>query len=257
MTDMKSTYIIVEGVGLKVIRKSLNIFKEDYILDLNGLQSFDLKIYSISQLKSRIQFEGRFRFEDFYSLLMALYLDFYKDPGINVYGYSNTSELSGIKAETALFRFCEINGGMTCVACDEAGNCYRETTNPKKKLVYNYEDAEGVCSYIHPSDHAGTLTLELKIDKNRKENERSCIMVIVHYAILFMLIVFASYAERTKETLLIASAAAVVCAAITGFIYKSKNPDAKFKIVKKWIFSIGLIVFLSTLSLIALIQKSA
>ena len=255
MTDSRSTYIIVEGVGLKVIRKRLNTFKEDYILDLNGLRSFNLKIYSISQLNTRIEVEGRIRFEDFYTLLMSLYLDFYEDHSINVYGYTSTSELSGINAERALFRFCEINGGMPCVACDEAGKSYRETTNPKKKLMYNYEDAEGVCSYIYPSDEQGTLTLKLKIAKEKKENERSCLMVIVHYAVLFILIVFASQVEKSKVTLLIASAASVTCAAITGFIYKSKNPDAKFKTVKKWGFSIGLIVFLSTLSLIGLVQS--
>ena len=85
------------------------------------------------------------KFEDFYDLLLTMYLNLNK--GQDAYGYSSTSELKGVDEGYALFRFMDLEGNLSCVACGESGRNYRETRNPKKKLVYDYESAEGLCSY--------------------------------------------------------------------------------------------------------------
>ena len=105
-----NTCIILDGVNGHGVKRMLSTFKEDYNIG-DRFHRFCLNVYALDFKKHLVVFEGGYKFEDFYDLLLTLFLDL--NDGQDVYGYSGTSELNGVDAEYALFRFMEVDGNLT------------------------------------------------------------------------------------------------------------------------------------------------
>lgn len=252
MNNIDATNIIVEGVNGLGLKRMLNLFKEDYKIG-DRYRRFSLKVYALDSRKHIVVLEGGYRFEDFYDLLLSLYLDL--NEGQDVYGYSSTSELNGLDADYALFRFMEVEGNLTCVACDASGRNYRET---RKKLVYDYESAEGLCSYIYKSEYGGSLFVECEISGPKPAEKYSCLFILLKIvaaiAIAIPVISFGFKADISRESRFILLGVSFICGILYGTIYRFRNPDKDIQKVKKRFGITFLILFFGSMVVIRVVQ---
>lgn len=256
---MKATYVIVDelsGGGLKKVKGIVDEYREDYELD-GSMRTFNLKIYSLGQGKVKILFEGSFKFEDFYGLLnyMALSMD-----GSSIYGYSYTAELNGIKAGYAMFQFKEVGDNWGCVVCDEWGRNYIETRDRRKKLVYNYDMAEGVCNYVYPSDYEGTLLQEYVVSGTADLKKRySCLFGLLQIAACLLLaylwIEFVPKPDLSAKEFYTVVGAGMLSGVGYTIVHKRMNPDKTFEQLRSvWGVS-SLVVIAGVITVLGLIQK--
>ena len=252
---LMNTCIILDGVNGRGVRCMLDTFKEDYNIG-DRLHQFCLKVYALDFKKYLVVFEGGYKFEDFYDLLLTLFLDL-KD-GQDVYGYSGTSELNGVDAEYALFRFMEVDGNLTCVICDESGKNYMETRNPKKKLVYDYESAEGLCSYIYQSEYDGSIFMECEISGPKPSEKYSCLFTLLKFVLGFAIAIpilsFGFKADISRDSLYILLGISFLCGITYGAIYSFRNPHISTQKVKNRVGITFMTIFVGTLVIIRIIQ---
>lgn len=252
---LMNTCIILDGVNGHGVKQMLSTFKEDYNIG-DRFHRFCLNVYALDFKKHLVVFEGGYKFEDFYDLLLTLFLD--QNDGQDVYGYSGTSELNGVDAEYALFRFMEVDGNLTCVICDESGKNYMETRNPKKELVYNYEYAEGLCSYIYQSEYDGSLFMECEISGPKPSEKYSCLFTLlkiaVDFAIAIPVISFGFKADISRDSLFILLGISFLCGITYGAIYRFRNPHINTQKVKNRVGITFMTVFFGSLVVIRIIQ---
>ena len=250
-----NTCIILDGINAQGVKRMLSTFKEDYNIG-DRFHLFCLNVYALDFKKHLVVFEGGYKFQDFYDLLLTLFLDL--NDGQDVYGYSGTSELNGVDAEYALFRFMEVDGNLTCVICDESGKNYMETRNPKKKLVYNYEYAEGLCSYIYQSEYDGSLFMECEISGPKPSEKYSCLFTLlkiaVGFAIAIPVISFGFKADISRDSRFILLGISFLCGITYGAIYSFRNPRINTQKVKNRVGITCMTVFIGSLVVIRIIQ---
>ena len=247
--------VVVDGVDGRGIKRMLNEFKEDYKLG-DRFHLFSLKVYAQDSRRHLVVFEGGYKFEDFYDLLLTMYLNLNK--GQDAYGYSSTFELKGVDEGYALFRFMDLEGNLSCVVCGESGRNYRETRNPKKKLVYDYESAEGLCRYIYQSEYRGNLLMELEISGPKPSEKYSCLFTLLKFVAGFAIAVpvmrFGFKAEVSRDSMLILVGMSVLCGILYGAIYHFRNPDQGIQKVKNRVGITFSIVFFGALVIIRFAQ---
>ena len=73
--------VVVDGVDARGIKRMLNEFKEDYKLG-GRFHLFSLKVYAQDSRRHLVVFEGGYKFEDFYDLLLTMYLNLNKGQDI-------------------------------------------------------------------------------------------------------------------------------------------------------------------------------
>ena len=250
-----NTCIILEGVNGHGVKCMLNTFKEDYNMG-DRFHRFSLKVYALDFKKHLVVFEGGFKFADFYDLLLTLFLDL--NDGQDVYGYSCTSELNGVDAEYGLFRFMEVEGELSCIICDESGKNYRETINPKKKLVYDYECAGGLCSYIYQSEYQGSLFMECEISGPKLSEKYSCLFtllkLVLGFAIAIPVISFGFKADISRNSLFILLGISFLCGITYGTIYSFRNPDINTQKIKNRVGITFMTISVGSLVIIRIIQ---
>jgi hypothetical protein len=185
-----------------------------------------------------------------------MYLNLNK--GQDAYGYSSTSELKGVDEGYALFRFMDLEGNLSCVVCGESGRNYRETRNPKKKLVYDYESAEGLCSYIYQSEYDGSIFMECEISGPKPSEKYSCLFTLVKFVLGFAIAIpilsFGFKADISRDSRYILLGISFLCGITYGAIYSFRKPHISTQKVKNRVGITFMTIFVGTLVIIRIIQ---
>ena len=259
MGAKRATYIIVDGLhggGVKKVKGIVEEDREGNEMDGN-FYKYEVKLYSLGVGKVKLLMEGGFKFEDFYWLLDTLCLNL---DGAQVCGYSSTEELDGVDADYAMFQFRYVNKFWMCVVCDEWGGNYCETRNLKKKHIYNYDRAEGLCHYVYPPDYEGTFLNGYVMSGTSNLKKRySGLFTLLKVSALFLLgylwIDFIPKPDLSMKEYYTVFASSVLSGTVFAIFYNRMRPEKTFRQIKTAWGVCSIAVHFCTMAVLGLIQK--